>query len=297
MPKPNQAIIAYVPVLHAGYRRLFDEYPKAEIYVLGSDLIARFDPLRKELRALAPEDAVAGIKGWGRDARVLDESTLAELEKTQPEIIIPDEDVTRELTEKAFQKVIIEPIFLRWDRRKLESKTDPLDPDRTISEDEFDRELLGKASKLGQKSSNLYRRMGALIVKNGSIVEQAYNSSHPTPHTSWIEGDPRNNASRGTDIDLTLDAHSEAKAIAQAAKNGIALEGTSIYVMDFPCPTCAKLIANSGITRVYYAHGYAVLDGQQALEAVGVELIHVTGVAEDQGDPKTWVPYPEKPKK
>jgi dCMP deaminase len=294
MPKSNRAIIAYVPVLHAGYRRLFNEYPDAPIYVLGSDLIKRFDQLRKELRALSPEDAVAGIHGWGRDAEVLDGAGLEELAKNQPEVIIPDEDVTRELTEGIFTKVSVEPIFLRWDRRKLESKTDPLDPNRTISADELDRELLQQASSIGQKSSNLYRRMGALIVKDGKIIEQAYNASHPTPHTSWIEGDPRNNAHRGMDIDLTLDAHSEAKVIAQAAKRGVPLKGSSLYVVDFPCPTCAKLIANAGISKVYYAQGYAVLDGQQALQAVGVELIHAPDVILDEGDPKSWVPYPEK---
>ena len=48
-----------------------------------------------------------------------------------------------------------------------------------------------------------------------------------------------------------------------------------IYVTDFPCPPCAKLIAGAGIERVYYRQGYAVLDGADVLQAAGVEIVHV----------------------
>jgi dCMP deaminase len=46
-----------------------------------------------------------------------------------------------------------------------------------------------------------------------------------------------------------------------------------MYVTDFPCPPCAKLIAAAGISRLYFREGYAVLDGQDVLDAAGVEVV------------------------
>ena len=46
-----------------------------------------------------------------------------------------------------------------------------------------------------------------------------------------------------------------------------------MYVTDFPCPPCAKLIAGAGIAKLCFREGYAVLDGQDVLEAAGVEIV------------------------
>jgi dCMP deaminase len=48
-----------------------------------------------------------------------------------------------------------------------------------------------------------------------------------------------------------------------------------MYVTDFPCPPCAKLIAVAGVERLYFREGYAVLDGQDVLAAAGVDLVRV----------------------
>lgn len=45
--------------------------------------------------------------------------------------------------------------------------------------------------------------------------------------------------------------HAEANAIANAAKRGIALAGSTLYVHPYaPCPDCAKLTIQAGINRV-----------------------------------------------
>ena len=50
--------------------------------------------------------------------------------------------------------------------------------------------------------------------------------------------------------------HAEANAIIQAAKNGVMINGASIYTTASPCWNCFKLIANSGIVCVYYGEFY-----------------------------------------
>jgi dCMP deaminase len=90
-------------------------------------------------------------------------------------------------------------------------------------------------------------------------------------------GDPRSNFNKGVHYEISTAAHAEARLIARAAREGIATEGAVLYVTDFPCPPCAKLIAAAGIAKLYSRRGYAVLDGNDVLEAAGVEiaLVHL----------------------
>ena len=49
-------VVAYVPVLHQGYKNFLEKYKDAdEIFVWGKDIISEHDYLAKEIRALDPE--------------------------------------------------------------------------------------------------------------------------------------------------------------------------------------------------------------------------------------------------
>jgi len=51
-------------------------------------------------------------------------------------------------------------------------------------------------------------------------------------------------------------AHAEANAICQAAKNGVPIDGATLYCRMTPCRNCAMLISNAGIERVVVQHDY-----------------------------------------
>jgi len=53
------------------------------------------------------------------------------------------------------------------------------------------------------------------------------------------------------------------------------LSGADFYVTVFPCPDCTKLIAFSGVKRLFFKGGHASLDGVDILKAKGVEIIKV----------------------
>nr|AIA13795.1 Cytidine and deoxycytidylate deaminase zinc-binding region [uncultured bacterium] len=300
MPK-KQAIIAYVPAIHSGYKKLFDSYPDAVIMVLGDSLI--FDIKRKDLRALTPKDAVRAIEGLGRKAAIIQKDAFKDLVKTYSELIFPNEDISRDVYEKYLEHFLSDydfhsnfiDIFLRWDRRQMEAVQDKHDPNGRISTDDADKKYMLMAAKIAGKSSNIWRRVGAVIVKGGKVVAESSNVHQPSPHANWIDGDPRNNANRGSKIDVSTDMHAEALLIAQAAKDGLSLHGAKLYVTTFPCPTCAKLIAKAGFKQCYYSAGYSMLDGREVLESHGVELIRVLlKNVESDANGAIWVPYPEK---
>lgn len=47
-------------------------------------------------------------------------------------------------------------------------------------------------------------------------------------------------------------AHSEENAICAAAKAGIALHGSRIFLNGVPCSTCARMVIGSGIKEIVY---------------------------------------------
>ena len=52
-------------------------------------------------------------------------------------------------------------------------------------------------------------------------------------------------------------------------------EGATIYITASPCIECAKLIIQSGITRVVYGEKYRLMDGIELLERAGIEVVYL----------------------
>jgi len=50
---------------------------------------------------------------------------------------------------------------------------------------------------------------------------------------------------------LKVICHAEQNAILNAARIGVALEGSSIYVTKFPCLACCNAIIQAGVKRIY----------------------------------------------
>jgi dCMP deaminase len=53
----------------------------------------------------------------------------------------------------------------------------------------------------------------------------------------------------------------------------VSIEGAEIYTTASPCWPCFKLIANSGLTRVYYGEFYRDSRSVAVARDAGIELI------------------------
>lgn len=275
MPK---IIIAYVPVLHEGYRKFFERYKDGVLYVLGKEIISEFTYLSKEIRELDPELIKKSIQSWDMlpEVDVLNQDNLKKISEKNAEIIMPDEDIMHELQDKYFQNknILFDSVFLRWDKHKSMEER-PVNADQTISKDDFDREIISKLKVEAEKSSDWWRRVASAVIKNGEILLVAHNEHLPSPHSPYADGDPRNTLHKGVGTDIATAIHSEARLIADAARQGISLEGSSLYVTIFPCSLCAKQIAFSGVKKIYYGGGYQMLDQETILRSRGIEIIYV----------------------
>lgn len=291
----KQVIVAFVPVLHKGYYQFFEANPQyRELYILNTDVSDKYRALQKEVRSLSPKHARQAVAAWNLFDSIIvaDQSALAELAASRAHILMPDDDISHDLAATVFEnnKVSFYPVFLRWDRRAIEA-AQPVNPDATVSQSEADAIFMRLAHAESFKSSDIWRRLGAAIVKEGEIVCIAHNKTQPNEYSTWLHGDPRSHQNRGESIEISIAQHAESCTIAEAAKKGIALEGSDMYVSAFPCPQCAMLIAASGIARLFYSQGYSVLDGQRILQDNGVQLIRIeTDLVDDY--PEAYAQYP-----
>ncbi|EKD49429.1 MAG: hypothetical protein ACD_63C00148G0011 [uncultured bacterium] len=79
----------------------------------------------------------------------------------------------------------------------------------------------------------------------------------------------------GEKLDFCFASHAEISAIGKAAKDGIFIEGATLYTTTFPCVNCAKVIAASGIKEVIFFEDYANERGALILEGAFVKMTKI----------------------
>lgn len=286
----KKVLVLYVPVLHAGYLKLFGRYKNTvdALYILGAPFVRELSPFLKEIRAIEPATAQKLIAGLGifkrveiinpaLDRRAFKGGVNRKLppELRHAEIITADEEVSRAFAKKYLKgsRIRYERIFLRWDEKKVKSGAKV--KYSRVSSAPFDKKMVERASCEADKSSDWWRQVGAVVVRNKKVILEAHNRHVPSEHKPYAEGDPRDVIEPGVLNLLYTSIHAEQAVIAEAARRGISLKGASIYMNIFPCPLCAKLVAYSGIKKCYFRTGSAWLDAESILKAKGVEIIRV----------------------
>jgi dCMP deaminase len=273
-------VLLYLPVVHAGHEALFARHgDAAEVLVLGEGFRRLFKSLAKDIRALPPERAARFLQILlpGTPVRVIEPADLPAA-VTAEILVLPDEDITRNLAAEHHlgegRELVFDRTFLRWDREWSQAQR-PADFDEKLAVGELPGRLVAQARELAGNSSDWWRQVGAIAWRGEEILGAAWNHHVPTEYAPYVDGDPRDGFSRGVRADLSTAIHAEASVVAQAARGGRALNGADIYVTTFPCPACARLIAESGFRRCYFTGPYSVLEGDAVLRAAGVELLWV----------------------
>lgn len=140
------------------------------------------------------------------------------------------------------------------------------------------------AKLAASRSTCLSRPAGAVIVKDKQVLATGYNGSMPGVNHCTDDGTcyrRRSGASDEGKYDNCRSTHAEANALAQAARHGISIGGAEMYMTLFPCYVCTKLLATSGIKKVYYEFEYKSPDKdrdihwREALDQAGIEFEQV----------------------
>lgn len=290
----SPTIIAYVPVVHRGYIDFFNSHPDVEqAYLFDTQQIQEFDYLRKEIRALTPQEARAALQAAGvtQTIELLTSDVIAEFKRDDTPLLIPTEDVVEAFVAQNLPDNPAETsgVFLRWDRNNVTQHTTV---NVTVAKETEHAAFMHAAYEQAAHSSDWWRQVGAVIVKDGEVVAHGYNKHLPSQHTPYTDGDPRNTQKAGKNIELCTSIHAEAAAIAEAAKKGVSLDGAQMYATTYACPVCARLVAASGIQHFYFAEGYSSLDAAEIFTTFSVNTTQV--VVEKPSHPSIDKQYPEK---
>ena len=114
----------------------------------------------------------------------------------------------------------------------------------------WDEYFMRIAVQVATRSTCDRKHVGAVIVRDKTILSTGYNGSiRGLPHCDEAGHMMENDHCVAT-------VHAEANAIIQAAKNGVAIDNADIYISASPCWNCFKLIANSGLKKIYYHEFY-----------------------------------------
>ena len=139
--------------------------------------------------------------------------------------------------------------------------------------DEYFMELANTAAKRATCDRG---RSGCVIVRDKQVLVTGYvGSPKGLPHCD----DVGHLMKKVIHDDGTITqhcmrtVHAEQNAICQAAKNGITLNGGTLYCRMTPCRTCAMLIINCGIERVVCQNRYhAGSESEEMFRLAGVKL-------------------------
>jgi len=127
------------------------------------------------------------------------------------------------------------------------------------------------ASRTAQLSHARRLQVGAVIVKDDSVISYGYNGM-PAGWDNNCEELVYRIAAEPVLKTKPEVLHAESNAIAKLAKSTNSGLGADLFVTHMPCLDCAKLIYQSGISRVYYSENYRDDAGVKFLEKSGVEV-------------------------
>ena len=135
----------------------------------------------------------------------------------------------------------------------------------------WDEYFMNIARVVSSRSTCPRKSVGAVIVRDKTILSTGYNGSiRGMPHCTEAGHMMENGHCVAT-------IHAESNAILQAARNGVMIDGGTIYVTASPCWNCFKEIANSGIRRVVYGEFYRDDRIFSVAATLRIELLHLAG--------------------
>lgn len=138
--------------------------------------------------------------------------------------------------------------------------------EETTKQQQLDERYLRMARIWAENSYCKRRQVGALLVKDKSIISDGYNGT-PSGFENICEDE------EGRTKPYVL--HAEANAITKVAKSGNSSDGATLYVTASPCIECAKLIIQAGIKRVVYSEKYRLEDGLELLKRANIEVVYI----------------------
>lgn len=142
--------------------------------------------------------------------------------------------------------------------------------------DPLDHQFMLEAQKLLSESTCWWRPTACVFVLNEEVIMTDASSNPWQTNCQKITVDPKEiSLAPGEQILFCGAIHAEEIGIARAAKKGILLEGSHLYVTTCPCEECSKAIIQAGVARVVFDSEYYDRKGLLLLQKGKVEVAKI----------------------
>ncbi|MCK5123017.1 MAG: hypothetical protein KAQ87_02620 [Candidatus Pacebacteria bacterium] len=291
MSKQKILILGEFPVFHKGYVEFLNEIKKDKksliffVGILSDEVIKELTSLEIDIRKVPVEDAKQIIDSYisVKEYFSIEKNNFSEVIKNiKPDkIFILQGDKSEDFAERYLLKddkykniIKYHDVRLRWSDDKVqEFKKEASDlPEEELKEHQ---KFMAEALKEAEKSKCWWRQVGAVAVKDNKIIFRGFNKMLPTEDECYKIGCIRDSIEPGKDPEVCSVTHAEASIISLAARDGVSLKNTILYVTHFPCPACAKLVALAGFKKVVYSRGSSVFDGERVMASRGVDIVKI----------------------
>jgi len=140
------------------------------------------------------------------------------------------------------------------------------------SQIQYDVIYMKQALLVASLSTARRSKVGSLIVTHSGVVLSGYNGS-PSGWDNNLEDEIN-----GVLVTKPFVLHSELNTLLKAAKEGVSVLGSTIYISLSPCTQCAAMLAQAVITRVVYGEHYRDTTGIDLLKAqkIAVEFLNTS---------------------
>lgn len=139
---------------------------------------------------------------------------------------------------------------------------------------ELDHTYLSMAETWSQLSKAKRKKVGCLIVKDGSIISDGYNGTPKGFDNTCEHQDPTLSFSHMITKPEVL--HAESNAITKLSKSTQSSAGSTMYITISPCVDCSKLIIQSSISRVVFGSIYRDESGVNLLKKAGISVLNLS---------------------
>ena len=138
----------------------------------------------------------------------------------------------------------------------------------------WDEYFMTLSHEVSTRTTCLRRAVGALIVKDRRILATGYNGPPSGLRHCSETGCMRQKLGipSGQRHEICRGLHAEQNAIIQAARYGVDITGSSIYITTQPCVVCSKMIINAGIKEIIYENPYPDELAMSMLEEAGIKI-------------------------
>jgi dCMP deaminase len=143
----------------------------------------------------------------------------------------------------------------------------------------WDEYFMEVCRAIGKRATCDRGRSGCVIARNNQILATGYvGAPAGLPHCDEAGHQLRKTVHEdgSESMHCVRSVHAEQNAICQAARRGIAIEGSTLYCKMTPCRACAMMIINCGVVRVICERKYhSGVESEQMFRTAGVAIEYV----------------------